>query len=99
MPITKKREAYLRYTTFVSTRRSAAHHLQLQLVVLLPAQVVPTFVFQEVAHPRPPSEDQLCDIFDDLALLLGCQSREPLRESHLSLPRYQKDVTGLLPIK
>lgn len=40
-----------------------------------------TFVLEEVAHPSPPSQDQLGDVLDDLGLLLGRERREPFCEA------------------
>jgi hypothetical protein len=40
-----------------------------------------TFVFEEVAHSRPARQNQLGHIFDDLGLLLGRESGEPLSKA------------------
>jgi hypothetical protein len=40
-----------------------------------------TFVFKEIAHPRPAGEHKLSHIFDNLGLLLGRQSGKPLGET------------------
>lgn len=40
-----------------------------------------TFVFQKIAHPRPAGQHQLGHILDDLGLLLGGESGEPLGEA------------------
>jgi hypothetical protein len=40
-----------------------------------------TFVFEEIAHSRPARQNQLGHIFDDLGLLLGRESGEPLRKA------------------
>lgn len=40
-----------------------------------------TFVFEEIAHPRPAGQHKLSHILDDLGLLLGGESGEPLGEA------------------
>jgi len=40
-----------------------------------------TFVFEEIAHSRPARQNQLGYIFDDLGLLLGGESGEPLSKA------------------
>jgi hypothetical protein len=40
-----------------------------------------TFVFEEIAHPRPAGQDKLSHILDDLGLFLGGESSEPLGET------------------
>lgn len=40
-----------------------------------------TFVFEEIAHARPARQNQLRHIFDDLGLLLGRESSEPLSKA------------------
>jgi hypothetical protein len=42
-----------------------------------------TFVFDEVAHTRPPREDELGDILDDLGLVFRGESCKPLGEALL----------------
>ncbi len=51
------------------------------LVLLIESRKMPTFVFQEIAHPRPPREYELRDILDDLCFLLRGEGCEPLRQS------------------
>ena len=43
-----------------------------------------TFVLEEVTHPRPARKDKLCDVLDDLGLLLLRHREEPFRESDLA---------------
>ena len=40
-----------------------------------------TFVLEEIAHPRPPSQDKLGDILDNLPLLLRRECGEPFGEA------------------
>jgi hypothetical protein len=40
-----------------------------------------TFIFKEVAHPRPPREHQLRHVLDDLGFVLRAQGGEPFRQS------------------
>jgi hypothetical protein len=40
-----------------------------------------TFVFKEIAHPRTAGEHKLSHILDDLGLLFGRESGEPLGET------------------
>lgn len=44
-------------------------------------QVKATFVFEEIAHARPARQNQLGHILDNLGLLLGRESGEPLGEA------------------
>lgn len=39
---------------------------------------LPTFVFQEIAHPRPAGQHELSHILDDLGFILWRKSGEPL---------------------
>lgn len=40
-----------------------------------------TFVFEEIAHPRPAGQHKLSHIFDDLGFLLRRECGEPLGET------------------
>lgn len=40
-----------------------------------------TFVFEEIAHPRPAGQHELSHILDNLGLLLGRESGEPLGQA------------------
>ena len=41
----------------------------------------PTFVLEKIAHTSAAGEDELRDIFDDLGLLFGRESGEPLGQT------------------
>jgi hypothetical protein len=43
-----------------------------------------TFVFEEVAHARATSEDELGDVLDDLGLLLWRHRHKPLCKAHFA---------------
>jgi hypothetical protein len=51
-----------------------------------------TFVFKEIAHPRPTGEHKLSHILDDLGLLLGRESGEPLGETYFALAGQENKV-------
>lgn len=93
MPMTKNSDAYRLYTTFVSVKHHRHRHKSTVSPSLscfsLPAiqQSGRTLVLEEVAHPRPPREDELGDVLYDLTPLLGRHGGEPLREPDLALPR------------
>ena len=80
MPVTKNKDAYRRYTTFVSDqsgRRQRASHSRVK-------KRKRTLVFNEIAHARATSEDELGDILDDLGLLLRRHRHEPFRKTHFA---------------
>ena len=42
-----------------------------------------TFIFEEVAHTRPPGKNELGDVFDDLGFVFGRESGKPFGEALL----------------
>jgi hypothetical protein len=81
MPVTKNRDAYRRYTTFESTRTSCHQYVHNE------KKQERTLVFEEVAHACAASKYELCDVLDNLGLLLGWHRHEPFREAHFTLSR------------
>ena len=47
------------------------------------------------APTHPPSKDKLCDILYNLGFRLWVESREPLGEADLALPRDEEDPVDL----
>jgi len=75
MPVTKNRDAYRRYTTLESDPNQMSVNEK---------KWKQTFVFEEVAHARAASEDELGDVLDNLGLLLGRHRHKPLRKAHFA---------------
>ena len=81
MPVTKNRDAYRRYTTFESTRTSCHRWVHNE------KKQERTLVLEEVAHACAAGKYELCDVLDDLGLLLGWHRHEPFRKAHLTYGR------------
>ncbi len=78
IPVTKNRDAYRRYTTFVSTHTNCYQWIHKE------KRRERTLVFEEVAHACAAGKYELGDVLDDLGLLLGWHRHEPFCKAHFA---------------
>jgi hypothetical protein len=83
MPVTKNRDAYRRYTTFVSDQSGYCQQASLFFFFRVKKRKR-TLVFDKIAHACAASEDELRHILDNLGLLLRRHRHEPFRKAHFA---------------